>query len=310
MLFVAALVLVQFVVLRGKDHVTIGGKSHAAAIDPPPRLATLIDLSIAAFAAWALAAPCAQFLVGSFQPFFGLYGAWTLANYAAVLSDPVGIGALQTTLVIAVIGAPVTVLAGFFMAYAMMRAPGSVLGVLARIGSWVPATAPGIVLSVALAATYVATPLLRNLFGTPWLMILALGVGGIPVAVRTAEGMIAQVSRELEDAAHICGASRAAAAIGIVARLCAPSLLGAWLLIALWMAGTLDVPLLLQSTQSQTVATYAFSLLNAGEISQAAAVFIAYLVILAVTVLLVAALAFAARRAFARRRVITREALP
>jgi iron(III) transport system permease protein len=160
----------------------------------------------------------------------------------------------------------------------------------------VPATAPGIVLSVALLASYIATPLLRQLFGTPWLMMLALGVGGIPIAVRAAEGMIAQVSPELEDAAHICGASQAAAAIGIVARLCSRNLVGAWLLIALWMAGALDVPLLLQSSDSQTVATYAFGLLNAGEISQAAAVFVIYLVALAAIVVVGCVVAMLARR--------------
>ncbi len=281
MTFVALLILIQAAVLRGKDHVTVGGKSRATGADRPRRFGWLVDLSIAAFALIALIAPVAQFVLGSFQPFFGLYGAWTLANYNAVLSDPVGIGALGTTLATAFVGAPATVLAGFSIAYLILRRPASTLGALARIGSWVPATAPGIVLSVALLATYIATPLVRNLFGTPWLMILALGVGAIPLAVRGAEGMVAQVSRELEEAAHICGAGRTDAAIGVVARLCAPGLLGAWLLIALWMAGTLDVPLLLQSSRSQTVATYAFSLFTSGQVSQAAAVFVAYLAILA-----------------------------
>ena len=295
MFFVAALILLQATVLRGKDHVTVGGKSRATAADRPRRLGWLVDLSIACFALLALIAPVAQFVLGSFQPFFGLYGVWTLANYEAVLGDPVGLKALGTTLVTSFLGAPATTLAGFFMAYLIMRRPASTLSVVARIGSWVPAMAPGIVLSVALLATYIATPLLQGLFGTPWLMILALGVGAIPLAVRGAEGMIAQVSRELEDAARICGARAIDAAVGIVALLCTPSLLGAWLLIALWMAGTLDVPLLLQSNNSQTVATYAFSLFNSGQVSQAAAVFIVYLVVLTALAAIVGTVLMAAR---------------
>jgi iron(III) transport system permease protein len=303
MLLVAGLVLVQTAALRGKSHVTMGGKAAPVRAGRRQRYIWLVDLGILTFAGVALVAPAAQFVIGSFQPFFGLYGVWTLRNYATVLSDPVGIGALQTTLVTALVGAPVTVLAGFFMAYAVARTPASLLGVLARIGSWVPATAPGIVLSVALLSTYLATPLLRELFGTPWLMVLALGVGATPIAVRAAEGMIAQVSPELEDVAFICGASRAAAAMGIVARLCAPSLIGAWLMIALWMAGALDVPLLLQSNNSQTVATYAFGLLNAGEIGKAAAVFLFYLLLLGVVVALLAAAGALAGRIVARQRL-------
>jgi hypothetical protein len=56
------------------------------------------------------------------------------------------------------------------------------------------------------------------------------------------------------------------------------------------------VPLLLQSSDSQTVATYAFGLFTSGQISQAAAVFIAYLGILAVLGAVAAAIMLAARR--------------
>jgi iron(III) transport system permease protein len=288
MLFVAALVAVQLWSLRGKDFVTVGGKAQNGSARPARSLGWAISLSILSFALLALVAPVVQFVVGSFQPFFGLYGTWTLRNYATVLSDPVGVGALRTTLAIVFLAAPITVMAGFLMAYAMLRQPGSVLSVVSRIGSWVPATAPGIVLSVALLSTYINTPGVRALFGTPWLMALALMVGGIPIAVRAAEGMVAQVSPELESAARISGAGPAAAIFGIVARMCAPSLLGAWLLISLWMAGTLDVPMLLQSSNSQTIATYAFGLFGNGQIPEAAAIFLLFLLMLGALVLCVA----------------------
>jgi len=298
MLFVAALVALQLWTLRGKGYVSLGGKAQGGSARPPLGHGWAISLSILLFTLLALVAPVAQFVIGSFQPFFGLYGAWTLRNYAAVLSDPVGVGALRTTLAIVLAAAPLTVLAGFLMAYAMHRHPGSLLSMASRVGSWVPATAPGIVLSVALLSTYIGTPGIRLLFGTPWLMALALMVGGVPVAVRAAEGMVAQVSPELEAAARISGAGPAATIFGIVARLCAPSLLGAWLLISLWMAGTLDVPMLLQSSSSQTVATYAFGLFGNGQIPEAAAIFLLFLLALGLVVLCLAAgLAIALRLA-------------
>ena len=302
MLFVAVLVAIQVWMLHGKDHTTVSGKSPPVTPLASRGWGWLIDLSILAFAFIALVAPVAQFVIGSFQPFFGLYGHWTLDNYIWILNNRVGIGALQSTLIIAFAGASVTVMAGFFMAYTISRAPASFLGVLSRIGSWVPATAPGIVLSVALLFTYIKTPFIRDLFGTHWLMMFALMVGAIPIAVRAAEGMIAQISRELEEVAYISGSYPIPTVIGIVARLCAPSLVGAWMLISLWMAGTLDIPLLLQSTNSQTVATYAFSLVSQGEYSIAAAMLVSFLLLLAAATLVLFAIFHVARRLFDRPR--------
>lgn len=290
-LFVAVLVIVQIYLLRGKDFASLGGRAQQGTARPPRSLGWLVTLSIALYVLIAIVAPIIQFALGAFQPFFGLYDSWTLRNFETVLLDPLGVSALRTTLLIVFIAAPATVMAGFLMAYAMLRHPRSVVSVVARIGSWVPATTPGIVLSVALMATYIQTPLLRGLFGSPLLMALALVVGGIPIAVRAAEGMVAQVAQDLESAARVSGAGAVATTFGIVARVCAPALLGAWLLISLWMAGTLDVPMLLQSSRSQTVATYSYSLFANGQTSEAAAIFVLFIVALGGVVLCLAALA-------------------
>jgi iron(III) transport system permease protein len=309
MAFVAVLVAIQIWALHGKDHTTVTGRSQQAGAVVLKRWGWLVDLSIVIYLVVALLAPMVQFVIGSFQPFFGVYGTWTLANYARLLNDPVGVSALNSTLLIAFVGASITVMVGFFMAYVIIREPKSGMGVLSRIGSWVPATAPGIVLSIALLSTYINTPLVRELFGTSWLMMFALMVGGIPIAVRAAEGMIAQISRELEDAAYICGSSKLSTLVTILARLCAPSLFGAWLLISLWMAGTLDIPLLLQSTASQTVATYGYALVTQGEYSVAAAAFVSFLVALAVSVIVLAGLAALIRSLLSRSQLTTKRPL-
>lgn len=306
-LFVILLVAIQMWVLKGKDFVSLGGKSQNGAIRAPRRFGWVVTAIIAAYALIALAAPMTQFAMGAFQPFFGLYGNWTLNNFATVLGDRNGMNALFNTVMIVALAAPTAVLAGFLMAYAMARAPVSLLGILSRIGSWVPATMPGIVLSVALLATFIKTPGLQSLFGTPWLMALALIVGAIPLSVRAAEGMVAQVAPDLENAARIAGAGPVASTLGITARLCAPALAGAWLLVSLWMAGTLDVPMLLQSSRSQTIATYSYSLFSNGQTPEAAAIFLLFV---AAMMLLVAALALALAILRAALRAQSRSVVP
>ena len=111
--------------------------------------------------------------------------------------------------------------------------------------------------------------------------------------MRAVEGIVAQVGQDVEEAARICGAGRLAAIVEITVLLCRPSLLAAWFLVGLGISGTLDVPLLLQSANSQTVATLGYSLYTNGHVPQAAALYCLYLafvlVAVGVAVLLVAA---------------------
>jgi iron(III) transport system permease protein len=186
----------------------------------------------------------------------------------------------------------------------MQRHPGTFLARLARVGSWVPIFAPGIVLSLALLWAYLNTPFVKYLYGTPWLMLFALIVGSIPVAVRAVEGIVAQIGREVEEAARICGANTLSAVAQITARLCTPSLLVAWLVVGLGISGTLDIPLLFQSINAQTVATMAFYLFNYGQVPQAAALFILYLAMVMVIVGSVVLAGWALRRYILRQRVV------
>jgi iron(III) transport system permease protein len=281
---VAVLLFVQRMIMRDNDYITIGGKGNFDSIAQIGRWRWLVDASIIGFITIAILLPIVQIALGSFQPFFGLYGVWTLDNYRNTLSDTIVVKTLRDTLVIAVFGGLVTVAGAFGMAYVMQRQPGTLLAHLSRIGSWVPAAAPGIVLSLALLWSYLNTPLVSRLYGTPWLLLFALIVGSIPVAVRTLEGIVAQVGPEVEEAARVCGASHYIAVCETTARLALPSLMAAWFLVGLAISGTLDIPLLLQSANSQTVATLTYARYTYGQVSQAAAIYCLYLALALTTV--------------------------
>lgn len=297
---VATLIYVQTAVLKGKDFATIGGKATPPVPMPIGRWRFLVDASIVLFIVVAIVLPLVQITLGSFQPFFGLYGTYTLVNYRFVLGENVS-WIMVVTFLIASSGGFIAVASGFGLALLMQRRPATFLAALARVGSWVPVFAPGIVLSLALLWAYLSTPFIRSLYGTPWLMFFALIVGSIPVATRTVEGIVAQVGREVEEAARTCGASTLSAVARITAPLCAPSLLAAWLIVGLGISGTLDIPLLFQSMNAHTVATMAFYLYNYGQLPQAAALFITYLVSVMVAVGAVVLVGWAVRRAFLRR---------
>nr|WP_319514578.1 ABC transporter permease subunit [uncultured Cohaesibacter sp.] len=276
-LLISTLLLIQAKLIGGRDFTSIVGKSRAPVSKQKSGWNWLISLSIVLFLGLALILPLYQMLIGSFQPYFGMYGTYTLSNYQTILADDTQVGILFSTFAISAIGGFVVIALAFTMAYFEQRTSLRFLKVFIRIASWVPATAPGIVLSLAFVWTFVTTPVLKSLYGSNILMGIALVVAHLPIAIRACEGIIAQVSTELEDAARMSSAGPATVMLKITARLCAPSLAAAWVLVSLAIAGALDVPLLLQSTESQTVATYAYSLFSNGELAMAAAFFLSYI---------------------------------
>ena len=164
-------------------------------------MGALVDLSILVFFMFAIALPLAQIVLGSLQ---GISGSTETGRSPLAESSLTATwsGKLLVTLGIAVFGGLVTVLAAFGMTYGIQRSRSRVTRWLLSLGSWVPLMAPGIVLSVALLWAYLATPLVA-VFGTPWLLLFALAVASIPIAIRALEGVVAQVSPTLEDAARI-----------------------------------------------------------------------------------------------------------
>ncbi|MBH5397249.1 iron ABC transporter permease [Bradyrhizobium sp. CNPSo 4010] len=291
-LMITLLLLLQARLVGGRSFTSIVGKARQTAAMEPSRWDWAISLAIGLFLVLALLLPLAQMVIGSLQPYFGMYGTYTLANYKAIFADGRQVVILMETLAMSTVGGLFVIAVAFIMAYVETRTSLRILRLFVRIASWVPATAPGIVLSLAFVWTFVSTPGLRTLYGSNILMAIALVVAHLPLAIRACEGIVAQVSPELEDAARMSAARPATVILSITARLCAPSLAAAWVLVSLAIAGALDVPLLLQSTRSQTVATYAYSLFNNGEVAQAAAFFLSYL---ALFLLMVAGLYLATR---------------
>jgi iron(III) transport system permease protein len=309
MLVIAMLVYVQTAIIGDRDFTTISGKATPPVPTPIGRMGKWVDLSIAAFIIFAIVLPITQVVIGSFQPYFGLYSVYTLNNYASILFNEDMRRIMVVTFLIAINGALIAVAASFGMALLMQRRRGTFLARMARLGSWVPIFAPGIVLSLALLWAYLYTPLIWRLYGTPWLMLFALIVGSIPPAVRAVEGIVYQVGKDVEEAARVCGASTLLAIGQITARLCLPSLLVAWLVITLGISGTLDIPLLFKSIEAQTVATTAYDLYNFGQAPEAAALFIIYLVSGIVGVGTVVLLGWLTRRELLRRVRIKQAAL-
>ena len=72
--------------------------------------------------------------------------------------------------------------------------------------SWLPFTVPGVILGLALLWLFLGTPLLRPLYGTTALLIVAGLISGMPLGVQIIKSGLLQLGGELEEASRIAGA--------------------------------------------------------------------------------------------------------
>jgi iron(III) transport system permease protein len=314
-LVVLALVAIQSKVLGQRKFVTVTGKSsrrEAIDIGPWKWLGTLV---IVIFTLFALVLPLGQFVLGSFESYFGVYSHFTTGNYATVFQQPGTSQAFTTTITVAVVAGFVATLLGVLITLVAQRSQ-SRLRRLPDICVWLLWAVPGITLSLGIIWAYLSVPGLKSLYGTQWIVLLALVVGTTPLASRAVGGSIAQIARELEEAARTSGASALRATAGILIRLIAPSFAVSWLLSGIVASGNLDIPILLASSSNQTVPLLAYDLYDNGSLSQAAATFCVFIgiiaaVLVAVTVArLVLGLRQRATRRRATRQRATRQTAP
>ncbi len=174
-----------------------------------------------------LVVPVAFALLGTFMKLFGFFhiaDPWTLGNWTTVLTDDLFLRSLRNTLVLAVGTALAAVLVHSLIAYIVVRTRYAGRRLLDTI-SWLPFTVPGIILGLALLWLFLGVHVLRPLYGTMALLVIAGLISGMPLGVQIIKSGLLQLGSELEEASRIVGASWWTTYRRIVLRLMAPTLM-------------------------------------------------------------------------------------
>ncbi len=269
---VLALVVGQARLLGRRQFTTVTGKLNRLEPADIGAWKWLGTTTIVLYGLFAMVLPLGQFVLGSLEPYFGVYKHLTLNNYRLVLNNPAATESFTTTVVVAVVAGFVATGLGVWIALVAQRSP-SWLRRLPDLCVWLLWSIPGITLSLGILWAYLSVPGVKSLYGTQWIVLIALIVGSTPIASRAVAGPIGQISRELEEAARTAGASATRTTLGILVRLIAPSFLVSWFLAGIVSSGNLDIPLLLASSNNQTVPLLAYNQYNQGYLAQAAATF-------------------------------------
>jgi iron(III) transport system permease protein len=271
-----AMALIQGRVLRGKRYATVSGKSFRS---HPTRLGfwrwPVFGLCVTFFVV-AFVLPLLVLILSSLAPRSGIQlDALTLANYQTVFQQPRMLTMLQNTLVLGVSVATLGMFLAAVIAYIIVRTDFAGKHVLDGL-TWVPWTVPGIVLSVAMLWAYLALP--GQLYGTIWLLIIAVVTTTLPLAVRLMVGIQVQIGKELEESSRVHGATWAETFVYVILGLVKRGFVVGWIVLCVDAVRNVGVLLLLYSAATMPISIMIFVLFQEGQTRVVSAISVIMLV--------------------------------
>ena len=139
---------------------------------------------------------------------------------------------------------------------------------------------PTIVTGVAFQFMGIAMYHWLPLFGTIWLVAIAMGTRMLAYCTRTMNATSLQIQFELDEAAYVSGVSKLDTFRRIFLPLMAPAIFYSALMVGMLAARDLTLPLVMNTGNSEVVATLIFNLQTNGEQNAAAAVALYMIVVL------------------------------
>ncbi|MGH7035280.1 MAG: ABC transporter permease [Stellaceae bacterium] len=270
----APFVAAQQMIARRRTHATVAGKFIVRTADLGRWRWPVFALILLLLGVMTLL-PITFMLMGSFMEVFGYFdvpgGAFTVAHWARVLQDPLFLGSLWDTLIVAAAAALLSMLLFPPLAYLVVRTRYRGRGFLDFV-TWLPTTVPGIVIGLALLWVFLKTPGLKQVYGHPLGLVLAFTLAGMALGVQIIKAAILQLSPELEEAAQASGASWLATMRKIVVPMIAPAVAAVGILEFVAATRGVSTAVLLSSHATQTLAVFQLKYIEAGDLETASVV--------------------------------------
>ncbi len=206
-LMVPLIVLPRWLTAR-RSYTTVGGQYRGSKVQLR-RWRIPVFLMVLATGLVVTAVPFVFLVLGAFMKLFGFFNLahpWTTAHWLRVVQDPIFLTSLTNTLLLSLGTALVAVTLFTLIAYIVVRSRYPGRAALDFI-SWLPSTLPGIILGLGLLWLFLGTPLFRPLYGTLFVLMIALVVSTMTLGVQIIKANLVQFSRELEEAARVGGGS-------------------------------------------------------------------------------------------------------
>lgn len=242
-----------------RTYATVGGRMQPNLIDFG-RWRWPIFALLAGVVALLVAVPLLSVIAGSLMTRFGFFNLahpWTLANWQRTLSTPAFSQALVNTFEIAIVSAIVAPLLFSVVAYVLVRARSARGAGVLDFLLWLPSVIPGALAGLGLLWMFVGTPIFQPIYGTIWVLVIAIILSGMTLSSQTLKGAFLQLRVDLEESARMSGAGWIRTYVQIVLPLIAPTLIVVAAIKFMYAANAASNIILLATSETRTLSLLA-----------------------------------------------------
>ncbi len=267
-----AMVLLQRVLLGRRQFTTITGRGYTVRRTSlgPWRWVTFSCCML--FIIVMIFLPLLFVILGTFMRLFGMFdiqNVWTLSHWAHAFDDPTFTRSLRNTLSLGAGAGLVGVSLYAVISYVLVRLRFTGRGFLDFL-IWLPWALPGVLTGLALLYVFVGSGgILAALYGTIYLLIIAIVVSELPLGTQILKASILQVHRELEEAAWASGASWVYTFRHIVLPILTPAMIAVGLVV--FISAVRDIPtvVFLSTFRSRTLSLLMLDYIAGGSFEKA-----------------------------------------
>lgn len=278
LLMIAAIIPLQRWILERRRYTTITGSFKPGLIDLGKGNYFLFA-AIVTLLTFLTVGPLAILVLGSFMERIGYFVlGFTLDHWRLVLTDPVFVKSLRTTLILATIAAVCSPLLYSVIAYLLVRSRLPGRGML-DLMIWSAGAIPGILAGLGLLWVFISTPGLNFLFGTIWALLIVVMLQGKTTGVNMMKGVLVQVGADMEEAARVSGAGWLRTYFLIWLPLLMPTLILLAVMNFVSAAGATSSIILLASRDTMTLSLMALELSSAAVSDREAASIVSIFII-------------------------------
>ena len=262
----AAIFFYRRVTRHAEAFATITGKGYTPTRIKLGRWRWPVSLATGFLFALALGLPLLTLLWQSFfrnlaPSMFASELPFTLENYRFILTYPIFISAVKTSVTLAEMSATVVVALTFVMAWIAQRSAtgyGWMLDALA----FLPIAIPSVIIGAAVLFAYLMVPI--PIYNTIWILLVAYVTSYLPYGMRFASGGIAQIHKELEEVAEVAGAHLHQIFLRILLPLLAPFLLAGWIYVFVLAVRELGASIFLVGPGTHVLGTISLTMWEEG----------------------------------------------
>jgi iron(III) transport system permease protein len=223
----------------------------------------------------AVLLPFLMLLWSSVQPFYATPSAESLARvtfegYTKIWRDGSVVRALWNTLALALVTSMATMLLAVLVSWFVVRRGRQADGMAKYLAtvSFLPQCVPSIVIGLAFIFVYVRFPI--PIYGTLWIIALAMTTRYLAYSSRATTAALMQVHGELEEASQMAGAPWLRTLRRITMPLLAPAMINVFLWVAVHAMQELSMALMLYNPSTVVVSTMIWSMWQNGRTADAA----------------------------------------